>query len=41
MLLLVKYPWLREIMSEPFEVMAVDIVGPLPVGKGGCRYLLT
>ena len=28
----------RAVMSEPFEVMAVDIVGPL---QGGCRYLVT
>ena len=31
----------RKVMSEPFESMAVDIVGPFPKGKGGCRYLLT
>ena len=31
----------RRVMSEPFEVMGVDIVGPMPKGKGGCRYLLT
>ena len=31
----------RVVMSEPFEVMAFDIVGPMPVGKGGNRFLLT
>ena len=31
----------RTVMSEPFESMAVDIVGPMPKGKGGCRFLLT
>ena len=29
------------IVSEPFESMAKDIVGPLPKGKGGALYLLT
>ena len=31
----------REILSKPFEVLAMDIVGPFPKGKGGYRYLLT
>ena len=31
----------RDVLSEPFESVAVDIVGPLPKGKGGCRFLLT
>ena len=31
----------RAVMSEPFESMAFDIVGPMPKGKGGCRFLLT
>ena len=31
----------REVLTEPFEVIAFDIVGPLPKGKGGCRFLLT
>ncbi len=31
----------RPILSEPFESVAVDLVGPLPKGKGGARYLLT
>ena len=31
----------RRVLSEPFEVMGVDIVGPFTVGKGGYRYLLT
>lgn len=29
------------VLTEPFESVAVDIVGPLPKGKGGCRYILT
>ena len=31
----------RKILSEPFESMAFDLVGPIPKGKGGYRYLLT
>ena len=31
----------RRVMTEPFEVMAFDLVGPLPKGKGGCQYILT
>ena len=31
----------RKILTEPFEVMAFDLVGPFPKGKGGCRYVLT
>ena len=31
----------RRVLSEPFEVMAFDLVGPFPKGKGGCRYVLT
>ena len=31
----------RRILSEPFEVVAMDIVGPIPKGKGGCIYILT
>ena len=31
----------RPVLSEPFEVLAVDLVGPMPKGKGGCRFLLT
>ncbi len=31
----------RPVLSEPFESVAVDLVGPLPKGKGGNRYLLT
>ncbi len=31
----------RPILSEPFESVALDIVGPLPKGKGGARYILT
>ncbi len=31
----------RPILAEPFESVAIDLVGPLPKGKGGCRYILT
>ncbi len=31
----------RSILSEPFERVAVDLVGPLPKGKGGAKYILT
>ena len=31
----------RKVLTEPFEVMAFDLVGPFPKGKGGCRYVLT
>ena len=31
----------RSVLSEPFESMAFDIVGPMPKGKGGCIFLLT
>ena len=31
----------RRVMSEPFEAMGFDIVGPMPKGKNGCRFLLT
>ncbi len=31
----------RPIISVPFESIALDIVEPLPKGKGGMRYLLT
>ena len=31
----------RRVLSEPFESLAFDLVGPFPKGKGGCRYLLT
>ena len=31
----------RETLSEPFEVLAMDLVGPFPKGKGGYTYLLT
>lgn len=31
----------RPIIMEPNEVVAIDIVGPLPKGKGGAKYLLT
>ena len=31
----------RRVLSEPFESLAFDLVGPFPKGKGGHRYLLT
>ena len=31
----------REVLTEPFEVIAFDLVGPLPKGKGGFRFVLT
>ena len=31
----------REVLSEPFEVLAFDLVGPFPKGKGGYQYVLT
>ncbi len=31
----------RPIVTEPFEYVAVDIVGPLPKAKGGVQYILT
>ena len=31
----------REVLSEPFEVLAMDLVGPFPKVKGGYTYLLT
>ena len=31
----------REVLSEPFEVLAFDLVGPFPKAKNGYRYLLT
>ncbi len=31
----------RPVLSEPFEQVAIDLVGPLPKGKGGCRFILT
>ncbi len=29
------------VISQPFEVIALDIVGPLPIGKGGMCFILT
>ena len=31
----------RPVLSEPFELMAFDLVGPLPKAKGGYRFVLT
>ncbi|KAJ0033824.1 hypothetical protein NQD34_000931 [Periophthalmus magnuspinnatus] len=28
-------------ISEPFEYLLIDCVGPLPAAKSGCKYLLT
>ena len=29
------------VQHEPFEYLVIDCVGPLPVAKSGCKYLLT
>lgn len=31
----------RLVLTVPFKSIAVDVVGPLPKGKGGARYILT
>ncbi len=31
----------RPVLSEPFEHVAIDLVGSLLKGKGGCRFILT
>ena len=31
----------RQVISEPFEVLAFDLVGPFPVAKYGFKYVLT
>ena len=31
----------REVLAEPFEVLAFDLVGPFPKAKNGYRFLLT
>ncbi len=31
----------RPVLSQPFEQIALDLVGPLPKGKGGARFILT
>ena len=31
----------RPNLTEPYETVATDIVGPLPKGKGGARFILT
>ena len=31
----------RKILTVPFESVAVDLVGPLPKGKRGAKYLFT
>ena len=31
----------RPILSEPFECVALDLVGPLPKAKGGVTYVLS
>ena len=30
----------REVMTVPFETVAIDLVGPFPTAKGFYRYLL-
>jgi len=32
---------LREVASMPFELVAIDLVGPFPTATGGFRFLLT
>ena len=32
---------IRPVLSEPFEAIAFDLVGPMDPGQGGCRFLLT
>ena len=31
----------RPVLTEPFECLAIDLVGPLPKAKGGVQYVLT
>ena len=31
----------RPVLSEPFEALAFDLVGPMDPGQGGCRFILT
>ena len=31
----------RPVITEPFQSVAIDLVGPLPKGKGGCQFILT
>ncbi len=31
----------RPVVGEPFRSVAIDIVGPLPKGRGGAQYILT
>ena len=31
----------RPVLSEPFEALAFDLVGPMEPGEGGCRFILT
>ncbi len=31
----------RPVLSQPFEQIALDLVGPLPKGRGGARFVLT
>ncbi len=31
----------RPVLSQPFEQISLDLVGPLPKGKGGARFILT
>ncbi len=31
----------RPVITQPFQSVAIDLVGPLPKGKGGCQFILT
>ena len=31
----------RQVMTEPYESLALDIVGPFPATKRGFKYILT
>ena len=31
----------RPVIADPFEVVALDLVGPVPKGKGEVEYMLT
>lgn len=31
----------RPVLTEPFESLAIDLVGPFPKGKGGACWVLT
>ena len=31
----------RQIVTQPFETIVFDLLGPVPKGKGGARFILT